>query len=165
MLALNTLSNNQKQQLRNAFTLIDGESRDSIITKTDLINLYQQLGLPVPLDVQLNGMLKNSEGINFAQFLQTMAEELLVFEDRNTIYNALKLFAEEADYNRVSEELIIDVDRLKDACCSVQLGEIGSGDHRLTRQTFDELVKGFVLEQTDGKKLFLTGKWLDAYID
>lgn len=165
MLALNTLSNNQKQQLRNAFTLVDGESRDSVITKTDLINLYQQLGLAVPNDEQLSSMLNNSDGINFAQFLQIMAKELLVFEDRNTIYNALKLFAEDADYNRVSEDLIIDVERLKDACCSVQLGEIGSGDHRLTRQTFDGLVKGFVLEQTDGKKLFLAGKWLDAYID
>lgn len=57
MLALNTLSNNQKTQLRNAFTLIDGESRDSVITKQDLINLYKTLGIKVPTDKQLDSML------------------------------------------------------------------------------------------------------------
>ncbi|ODV79157.1 uncharacterized protein CANTADRAFT_52263 [Suhomyces tanzawaensis NRRL Y-17324] len=169
MLALNTLSNNQKAQLRNAFTLIDGESRDSTITKQDLVNLYTQLGMAVPGDDQLTAMLTveggNGSGINFTQFLNIMAKEFLRFEDRMTIYNAMKVFAEAEDPKKYSEDLIIDVENLKEACCSVQLGEIGSGDNRLSRATFDRMVEGFVKEQMDGRKLLLASKWLDAYID
>lgn len=168
MLALNTLSNNQKTQLRNAFTLIDGESRDSVITKQDLINLYKTLGIKVPTDKQLDSMLtidgsskKEEKSINFTQFLNIMAKELLQFEDRETIYNALKVFSDDKE----SKDLTIDVEALKEACCSVQLGEIGSGDHRLSRATFDKLVEGFVKEQVDGRKIFLASKWIDAYID
>lgn len=169
MLALNTLSNNQKSQLRNAFTLIDGDSRDSIITKQDLVNLYTTLGLEIPSDQQLTQMLAvdggTDQGINFAQFLTIMAKEFLKVDDRMAIYKALKVFSEEGDPKKYSEDLIIDVDELKEACCSVQLGEIGSGDHRLSRATFDRLVEGFVKEEMDGKRLFMASKWLDAYID
>lgn len=171
MLALNTLSNNQKSQLRNAFTLIDGDSRDSVITKQDLINLYTTLGLEVPSDQQLTQMLtvegssENDLGINFAQFLTIMAKEFLKVDDRMAIHKALKVFSEEEDPHKYTEDLIIDVELLKEACCSVQLGEIGSGDHRLSRATFDRLVEGFVKEQMDGKRLFMASKWLDAYID
>lgn len=168
MSALNTLSNNQKSQLRNAFTLIDGDSRDSLITKDDLIKLYSQLGIKAPTDEQLTSMLSDSElgkGINFTQFLNIMAKEFLKFEDRMTIYNALKVFSEEVDPRKYTDDLIIDVEYLKEACCSVQLGEIGLGDNRLSRLTFDKLVVGFVKVQTNGKKLFLASKWLDAYID
>lgn len=168
MLALNTLSNNQKTQLRNAFTLIDGDSRDSVITKLDLINLYKTLGIKVPSDKQLDSMLtvegslqKGEKSINFTQFLNILANELLKFEDRDTIYNALKVFSKD----KKTEDLAIDVDVLKEACCSVQLGEIGSGDHRLSRATFDKLVDGFVKEQIDGRKVLLASKWLEAYID
>lgn len=90
-----------------------------------------------------------------------MAKELLQFEDRETIYNALKVFSDDKE----SKDLTIDVEALKEACCSVQLGEIGSGDHRLSRATFDKLVDGFVKEQVDGRKIFLASKWIDAYID
>lgn len=170
MLALNTLSNNQKAQLRNAFTLIDGESRDSFITKDDLVRLYGQLGAKVPTDEELKQMLsvdgkENTRGINFTQFLNIMAKEILQFEDRSTIYNALKVFAEEGDPRKYADDLIIDVETLKEACCLVQMGEIGSGDNRLLRATFDQMVSGFVKEQPDGKRLFLASKWLDAYID
>lgn len=172
MLALNTLSNNQKSQLRNAFTLIDGDSRDSTITKGDLITLYKTLELEVPADDALDNMLTvessgnaesstNEKGINFTQFLNIMAKQLQKFDDRMTIYNALKVFS----IDNHNHDLVIDVEILKEACCAVQLGDIGSGDHRLSRQTFDNLVKGFVKEQIDGKKLFLASKWLDAYID
>lgn len=167
MLALNTLSNIQKAQLRNAFTLIDGDSRDSVITKSDLLNLYKTLELKVPSDQQLSAML-SVEGdsgkepcVNFTQFLNIMAKELQKFDDRMTIHNALKVFSTDTQ----NHELVIEVERLKEACCSVQLGEIGSGDHRLSRSTFDTLVKGFVKQQADGRNLFLATKWLDAYID
>lgn len=168
MLALNTLSNNQKTQLRNAFTLIDGDSRDSIITKQDLSNLYKTLGLKAPSDKQLEAMittdeskLKKEKGINFTQFLNIMAKELQQFEDRETISKALRVFSE--DKNK--EDLTVDVGKLKESCCSVQLGDIGSGDHRLSRSTFDSIVDGFVKEQIDGKRVFLASKWMDAYID
>ena len=105
----------------------------------------------------------NEKGLNFTQFLQIMSRELLKFDDRATIYNALKAFAD--DSNGSTEELAVDVDRLKDACCSVQLGEIGSGDHRLDRNVFDELVAGFVKQQIDGKNVFQASRWIDAYID
>lgn len=168
MLALNRLSNNQKTQLRNAFTLIDGESRDSVITKQDLINLYMTLGIKVPTDKQLDSMLtvdesskEKEKSINFTQFLNIMANELQQFDDRETIYGALKVFSDD----KKSTDLMIDVETLKEACCSVQLGEIGTGDHRLSRPTFDKLVDGFIKEQIDGRKTFLASKWIDAYID
>lgn len=168
MLALNTLSNNQKAQLRNAFTLIDGDSRDSIITKPDLIALYKTLGKAVPSDDQLNRMLAdgvkgdNGEvGISFTQFSNIMASHLLKFDDRMTIYNALKVFSKDVD----NHDLVIDIEDLKQACCGVKVEEIDSPDHRLSRPVFDQLVVGFVKEQIDGKKVFLASKWLDAYID
>lgn len=161
---LNTLSNSQKSELRNAFTLIDGESKDAVLTKDDLVKLYKTLGIEVPTKKELELMMKTDDkeakGLNFAQFLNIMATQLLQLDDRATIYNALKVFSEGADVN----DLIIDVDTLKEACCSVQLGDIGSGDNRLSRATFDGLVQGFVKEQSDGKRLFLVSNWLDAYI-
>lgn len=169
-MSLNTLSNNQKSQLRNAFTLIDGESRDSTITKEDLINLYSQLGQKVPSDDELIKMLTvdgvyQEKGINFTKFLQIMAQEFSKFDDKMTIYLALKVFAQSSDVKFREEELVIDVDKLKDVCCSVQLGEIGSGDHRLDRTVFDKMVHGFVKEGLDGKKMFQASKWMEAYID
>ncbi|CUM64629.1 uncharacterized protein PRCAT00002238001 [Priceomyces carsonii] len=169
MLALNSLSDNQKSQLRNAFTLIDGDSRDSTITKSDLTRLYKNLDMKVPSNADISKMLRDAgadgkEGINFTQFLNTMAKELLKFNDRFTIYNSLKAFADEGEHND-SQDLLIDVEKLKEACCSVQLGEIGSGDHRLSRTAFENLVKGFVKEQSDGKKVLNANQWLAAYID
>ncbi|EGV64771.1 Myosin type II regulatory light chain [Yamadazyma tenuis] len=165
MIPLNSLTNNQKTELRNAFTLIDGDSKDSLITKEDLVKLYKTLGIQPPRKADLEVMVatddKTSKGLNFAQFSNIMAQQLSKLDDRTTIHNALQVFAEGSDIN----DLIIDVDTLKEACCSVQLGEIGSGDNRLSRATFDELVRGFVKEQSNGKKLFLASNWLDAYID
>lgn len=57
MLHLTTLSSTQKAQIRNTFTLIDGESRDSTITKDDLVKLYSTLGLPPPSESQLTESL------------------------------------------------------------------------------------------------------------
>ncbi len=171
MLHLTTLSSTQKAQIRNTFTLIDGESRDSTITKDDLVKLYSTLGLPPPSESQLTEMLtvdgqdKSQTGINFTQFLNIMAKELLKFEDQSIIYNALKVYLDKENLKTFKDELQIDVNKLKDACCSVQLGEIGSGDHRLSRAKFDKLVEGFVQEQMDGTQIFLASKWIDAYID
>lgn len=171
LLRLTSLSSTQKAQLRNAFTLIDGDSRDSTITKDDLLKLYSTLGLRAPSDSQLKEMLtidnvdKSETGINFTQFLNLMAKEMLKFEDRSIIYNALKIYLDKENLKTYKDELQIDVNKLKDACCSVQLGEIGSGDHRLSRAKFDQLVDGFVQEQMDGKQIFLASKWIDAYID
>ncbi|CAH6720551.1 myosin light chain 2 [[Candida] jaroonii] len=156
---LNSLSNNQKAQLRNAFTLIDGDSKDSKITKDDLINIHQTLGMKITskeADKMLDG-----DSINFAQFSNIMAEQLSVLDDRETIFNALKVFSEGSDV----KDLIIDVEQLKESVCSTQLGDIGSGDHRLSRSTFDGLVKGFIKETSDGRKLFMASNWLDAYVD
>lgn len=164
MIPVNRLTNKQKAQLRDVFTLIDGESKDSIITKDDLIKVYKNLGLEVPNDDQLTEMVTvdgNQQGLNFVQFLNMMASQLIQLNDREMLYNALKVFSQESDV----KDLIIDIDELKEACCSVQLGDIGTGDHRLPRSTFDRLVKGFVKEQSNGKRLFLASNWLDAYID
>ncbi|KAG7660914.1 MLC2 [[Candida] subhashii] len=171
MLNLNALSSNQKAQLRNAFTLIDGESRDANITKDDLEQLYSTLGLEKPSYDELKSMLtidgedKSESGINFAQFSTIMAKELSKIEDRSIIYNALKTFQDNEQIDSPKNDLQIDLDILKEACCSVQLGEIGSGDHRLSRTTFDSLTQGFIQEQIDGKQMFLASKWIDAYID
>lgn len=163
MLALRTLTPAQKTQLRNAFTLIDGDSRDSKITKDDLVRLHQSLGLPTPSQKELDEMLSiGSNGeVTFNLFLNSIAGELQKFGDVNAIYNAVKIFAEDKDNN----DIVVEVEKLKDACCSVQLGSIGSGDHRLERARFDKLVDGFVREQSDGKKLFMASKWVNAYIE
>lgn len=161
MLHLNTLSNAQKVQIRNAFLLIDSDSKDSEITKSDLVNVHKTLGVPVPSDTQLQEMLGGKDLINFAQFSQVMAKEFSQIDDRTTIYNAIKAFAKDPQQSPIQ----IDADKLKEACCSVQLGEIGSGDHRLSRSAFDELTKGFVHEQMDGSRVFMAEKWLDAYVE
>lgn len=161
MLHLNALSNAQKVQIRNAFLLIDSDSKDLKITVSDLVNVHKTLGMAVPEKKVLDGMLGGNELISFAQFSQQMALELSKLDDKTTIQNALKVFA---DGNSL-QDLTIDVQQLKDACCSVQLGEVGSGDHRLSRNAFDLLTKGFIQEQMDGKKIFLAQKWLDAYIE
>ncbi|EMG46467.1 hypothetical protein SBY92_002639 [Candida maltosa Xu316] len=168
---LSTLSANQKAQIRNAFTLIDGESRDSNITKDDLVKLYSTLGLKAPTSSQLTDMLtidgqdRSESGINFTQFSNILAKELSKFEDKSIIYDALKTYSDRENLKTFKDELQIDVNVLKDACCSVQLGEIGSGDQRLSRAKFDQLVEGFVQQQMDGKQIFLASKWIDAYID
>lgn len=166
MSSLNRLSSTQKTQLRNAFTLIDGESRDSILTRDDLINIYSHLGSKPPLDKELTQMLTidgttHSE-ISFAKFTQIMANELDKFDDRSTIANALKVFASKTTGD--SSDLLVDLSLLKDSCCSVQLGEIGT-NNTLSRSVFDDLTKGFIKEEIDGKKVLNASKWLDAYID
>lgn len=161
MASLISLSNEQKSQVRNAFTLIDSESKDGQITVSDLVNMHKTLGLELPSEKELNAMLGGNDLISFAQFSQIIAGELAKFDDRTTITNALRVFATEENKNN----LLIDVDELKEACCSVQLGDIGSGDHRLSRASFDNLVAGFVREQMDGKKVFNALNWISAYIE
>ncbi|PVH17089.1 uncharacterized protein CXQ87_004650 [Candidozyma duobushaemuli] len=157
---LSTLSNAQKVQIRNAFMLIDSDSKDSKITKSDLVNVHKTLGVPVPSDKQFDEMLGGEESVDFTKFSQIMAQEFSKIDDRTTIHNAIRVFAKGEE-----TPVQIDADKLKEACCSVQLGEIGSGDHRLSRSAFDKLTKGFVSEQMDGSKVFLAEKWLDAYIE
>ena len=99
--------------------------------------------------------------VTFNLFLSTIAEEVQKFGDVTAIYEAVKVFAEDTKNN----DIVVDVDQLKDACCSVQLGGIGSGDHRLERSRFDKLVDGFIREQNDGKRLFMASKWINAYIE
>ncbi|QRG37520.1 hypothetical protein FDK38_001896 [Candidozyma auris] len=157
---LSTLSNAQKVQIRNAFLLIDSDSKDSVISKSDLVNVHKTLGVPVPPDSELKEMLGGEESVNFTKFSQIMASEFSKIDDRTTISNALQVFAKKG-----STPAQVDADKLKEACCSVQLGEIGSGDHRLSRAAFDKLTKSFVSEQMDGSKIFMAEKWLDAYIE
>ncbi|KAK6460394.1 hypothetical protein DFJ63DRAFT_315686 [Scheffersomyces coipomensis] len=176
MSSLSTLTHTQKTQIRNAFKLIDGESRDALITKTDLIRLYKTLGMSIPSEDTLSTMLQNATpsesgsepGINFTQFSTLMADELSKFEDRHTIYNALQIFNKKKSKNNNNgdpTDLEIDVDELKSACCSVQLGEIGSGDHKLSPQVFDAIIKGYVKQTIEGKKIFLVNNWLESYIE
>ena len=40
----------------------------------------------------VDGQDKSQTGINFTQFLNIMAKELLKFEDQSIIYNALKVY-------------------------------------------------------------------------
>lgn len=156
-----TLSNQQKAQVRNAFTLIDSDSKDGKITLSDLINVHKTLGIELPDEETLKLMLEGNELITFAQFSQIMAGEIAKLDDKTTIVNALKIFTTEENRHN----LIVDVDELKEACCSVQMGDIGSGDHRLPRHVFDSLTKGFIKEQMDGKRLFYGSNWIDAYIE
>lgn len=160
-MVLLTLTSEQKAQVRNAFTLIDSDSKDGAISQSDLINVHKTLGLEVPKQETLDQMLAGNEQISFAQFSQILAEEMNKLDDRNTLANALRVFATEEN----KHNLIVDFDELKEACCSVQLGEIGTGDHRLSRTAFDNLTKNFVKEQMDGKRLFYGSNWLDAYIE
>lgn len=155
-----TLSNQQKVQVRNAFTLIDSDSKDGKITLSDLTNVHKTLGIELPDEETLKLMLQGNELITFAQFSQILAGELAKVDDKTTIVNALKIFTSED-----AHDLVVDVDELKEACCSVQMGDIGSGDHRLSRQVFYSLTKGFVKEQMDGKRLFYASNWIDAYIE
>ncbi|GEQ67407.1 hypothetical protein JCM33374_g1072 [Metschnikowia sp. JCM 33374] len=161
MSSLLSLSNEQKSQVRNAFTLIDSESKDGKITVSDLVNMYKTLGMELPAESVLKSMLGDNDSISFAQFSQIIAGELAKFDDRTTITNALRVFTNDENKNN----LLIDVEELKEACCSVQLGDIGSGDHRLSRASFDALVEGFVREQMDGKKIFNASNWINAYIE
>lgn len=161
MAPLLTLSNEQKAQVRNAFTLIDSDSKDGQITLSDLVNIHKTAGLELPPEAELKAMLADADLISFAQFSNIIASELARLDDRTRMANALRVFTtEDSKHN-----LVIDYDELKEACCSVQLGAIGSGDHRLSRAAFDRLALGFVKEQMDGKKLFYASNWLAAYIE
>ncbi|KAI5964248.1 MLC2 [Candida pseudojiufengensis] len=163
MTSLSSLSTNQKTQIRNAFTLIDGESRDSLITKEDLKNIYSSIDFKQPTDSQLTKMLTidgkdhSKKGITFAQFSNIMAKELLLVEEKSVICDALKVFAKDSN----DTDIQIDLNELKDACCSVNLQE----KTKLSRSSFDNLVKGFTSETMEGKKVFLASKWIEAYID
>ncbi|CAI5759755.1 unnamed protein product [Candida verbasci] len=160
---MNSLSNVQKQQIRNAFTLIDGESRDKIVTKDDLKKLYSTLNLRTPGEAQLSEMFNNKEGLDFNEFSNMMSQEMSAVDDKSIIHNALKVFSDKGNLKTFKDEIQIDISVLKDACCSVQLGEIGSGDNRLSRSTFDKLTNNFIQTTHDGKQIFLASKWLDAY--
>ncbi|KAM9915720.1 hypothetical protein OXX59_010425, partial [Metschnikowia pulcherrima] len=73
MASLLSLSNEQKSQVRNAFTLIDSESKDGKITMSDLANVHKTLGLELPSEAALATMLGGNESISFAQFSQIIA--------------------------------------------------------------------------------------------
>ncbi|CCG21935.1 hypothetical protein CORT_0B02170 [Candida orthopsilosis Co 90-125] len=164
---LNALSNSQRQQIRNAFTLLDGESKDSSITKEDLKKMYSNLGMKQPSESEIETMFTienvnhSEKGISFTQFSNILAKEFSLVEDRLSIYEALQVFSAKGNYKSFKDELQIDLDELKDACCSVRMND----GNRLSRSSFDELVKGFVSETIDGKKVFLASKWMSAYID
>lgn len=160
-MSLHTLTSQQKEQVRNAFTLIDSDSKDGSISYSDLAHVHKSLGLNCPSQEMLEQMLGGKELITFGQFSQILAEEMNKLDDKTTIANALRYFATEDN----KHSLVIDLDELKEACCSVQLGELGEGDHRLSRAAFDSLTKAFVKEQMDGKRLFYASNWLDAYIE
>lgn len=163
MNALSTLSSRQKAQLRDAFTIIDGD-RDATITQEDLRALYATLALAPPSDAQLDAMVGG--GVNFTQYSSLMAAELAKMDARAVVASALQVFAAGGSGAASgAADLVVDAAALKEACCAVQLGEIGLGDHRLSRAAFDALVAGFVREELDGKPVFLAGKWLDAYVD
>ena len=95
------------------------------------------------------------ESVNFAQFSKIMADEFAKFDDSVTIRAALEVFGSEQ----------VDVESLKETCCSVQLGAIGLGDNRLTRKSFDQIVDGFVKEGIDGQRVLLADKWMGAYFE
>lgn len=160
-MGLQTLTSEQKAQVRNAFTLIDSDSKDGQITASDLVSVHKSLGLELPPQETLDAMLAGNELVSFAQFSQILADEMSKLDDKTTIANALKIFATEENQHN----LIIDLEELKEACCSVQLGDIGTGDQRLSRTAFDSLTKAFVKEQMDGKRLFYGSNWIDAYIE
>ncbi|KAI5970264.1 MLC2 [Candida margitis] len=164
---LNALSNPQRQQIRNAFALLDGESKDSLITKDDLQKMYSNLGIKQPSETEIQNMFTidnvdySQKGISFTQFSNILAKELSLIEDRSSILEALQVFSVKGDHKSFKDELQIDLEDLKDACCSVRMND----DNRLSRSSFDESVKGFVSETIDGKKVFLASKWMSAYID
>ncbi|KAI5961683.1 MLC2 [Candida theae] len=164
---LNALSNPQRQQIRNAFTLLDGESKDSLITKDDLKKMYTNLGIKQPSEKEIESMFTidnvshSEKGISFTQFSNILAKELSLIDDRSSIYEALQVFSAKGDHKSFKDELQIDLEELKDACCSVRMND----GNRLSRSSFDELVKGFVSQTVDGKKVFLASKWMSAYID
>lgn len=160
-MSLHTLTSQQKEQVRNAFTLIDSDSKDGSISLSDLVNVHKSLGLECPSQETLELMLGGKELITFVQFSQILAEEMNRLDDKTTLANALKIFASEDD----KHSLVVDLEELKEACCSVQLGELGTGDHRLSRTAFESLTKAFVKEQMDGKRLFYASNWLDAYFE
>lgn len=175
MLHLNSLSSTQKTQIRNAFTIIDGESRDETITISDLKEVYSSMGIKVPTESQLKTMLTidgvdhSEKGITFAQFLNILAKEMLRLEGKSIIYEALQVYlatttTKQDNQKQFKDELQIDVDKLKDACCSVQI-DSADGTSKLSRQSFDTLVEGFILETMDGKRIFLAAKWIDAYFE
>lgn len=160
-MSLLSLSSQQKAQVRNAFTLIDSNSKDGNITLSDIVSVHKSLGIEIPSQETLKAMMGGREQLSFAHFSQILAEELAKLDDKTIIANALRVFATEEN----KHNLLIDVEELKEACCSVRLGEQGTGDQRLSRAAFDNLTKDFVKEKMDGRRMFHALNWLDAYIE
>ncbi|CAK9441739.1 uncharacterized protein LODBEIA_P56070 [Lodderomyces beijingensis] len=168
---LSSVSAAKRTQIKNAFTLIDGESRDSNITLEDLKQVYTTVGLARPSDSELKAMMTidgvdhSETGIKFAQFSAMMAKEMSQLEEASLLYTALQAYSLSDDQKVAKDDLQIDMEKLKDACCSANVGAFGEEPKYLSRQSFNKLTKGFVSENIDGKPIFLASKWLDAYLN
>jgi len=95
------------QEFKEAFGIMD-QDKDGVISKSDLRDLYANLGSN-PADSQLEQMLSEAPGpINFTVFLTLFGERLTGTDPEQTIIGAFQMF-DKADYGTITEEDLLKI--------------------------------------------------------
>jgi Ca2+-binding EF-hand superfamily protein len=90
------------QEFKEAFGIMDA-NKDGIIDKSDLKEVFAQLG-QVPPDSQLDDMLDEAPGaINFSMFLSLFGERLTGTDPEPTIVGAFQMF-DSKDTGEITED-------------------------------------------------------------
>ncbi|CAD5216919.1 unnamed protein product [Bursaphelenchus okinawaensis] len=95
------------QEFKEAFGIMD-QNKDGVIDKSDLKDLYAQMG-SVASDSQIDAMLKEAPGpINFTVFLTLFGERLTGTDPEATIIGAFQMF-DKTDSGFISEEQLMKI--------------------------------------------------------
>jgi len=93
-------------EFKEVFQIMD-QNKDGIIDKSDLKDLYAQMG-QVASDSQIDEMLKEADGpLNFAAFLSLFGDRLGGTDPEDTIFGAFQMF------DRAKTGFISEADLLK----------------------------------------------------
>ncbi|KAI6177062.1 hypothetical protein M3Y97_00866500 [Aphelenchoides bicaudatus] len=95
------------QEFKEAFGIMD-QDKDGVISKSDLRDLYAQMG-SVASDSQIENMLKEAPGpINFTVFLTLFGERLTGTDPESTIIGAFQMF-DKTDSGQITEETLLKI--------------------------------------------------------
>merc|ERR1711970_813135 len=129
----------QIQEFKEAFNMIDDDSRDQVISASDLKVMFASLGKDKS-DDEINEMISMAPGpINFTMFLTMFGEKLNGTDPEDVIKNAFACFDD-------SGSGTLDADHLKELLMTM-------GD-RFSEERVDELLKGAPIDD----KISLTTK-------
>jgi len=122
----------QIQEFKEAFNMIDDDTRDQVISAADLKVMFASLGKDKS-DAEIDEMIAMAPGpINFTMFLTMFGEKLNGTDPEDVIRNAFACFDDEGTGK-------LDADYLRELLTTM-------GD-RFTEEQVDELLKGAPLDE------------------